>query len=146
MKLGRVVGIADLDAHRRARRGGGERAGGAAERQVLEREPQRLGVRESAFEQEEAGLQRGELLVVQLELRQEVPLGAEGVELFAGELVALRVERHAQRNELGAVGVEATRKRLVAHLLVPLDVRLDVARGQRAALRHQERHQRELPD
>ena len=98
-------------------------AGRAAEREVLEREPQRLGVREAALEQVEAGLERRELVVVEVERRQEVALGAEGVELLAGELVALRVERHAEPDELGPVGVEAPGERLVAHLLVALDVR-----------------------
>ena len=124
--------------------GCGERAGGAAEREVLQRKPQRLGVGETTFEQEEAGLQRGQLLVVELELGQEVALRAQRVQLFAGELVALRVERHAECDELRAVRVEAARERLVAHLLIALDVRLDVARRQRAPLRHQERDQREL--
>ena len=118
----------------------------AAEREVLQREPQRLGVREAPLEEVEAGLERGELLVVELELRQEVPLRAQRVELFARELVALRVERHAECHELCAVGVEPARECLVAHLLIALDVRLDVARGQRTPLRHQERDQRELAD
>ncbi len=124
--------------------GRGERACGAAEREVLQREPQRLGVCEPSFEQEEARLQRRQLLVVELELRKEVALGAQGVELFARELVTLRIERHAERNELRTVGVEPARERLVAHLLVALDVRLDVARRQRTPLGHQERDQREL--
>ena len=74
-----------------------EHAGRAAEREVLQREPERLGVGELALEQVEAGLERRELVVVELERRQEVALGAERVELLAGELVALRVERHAER-------------------------------------------------
>ena len=144
LQLRRVVGIAHLDADRGAGRRRGERPGRAAEREVLQRQPQRLGVREAPFEQEEARLERGQLLVVELELGQEVALGAQRVELLARELVALRVERHAECDELCAVGVEAPRERLVAHLLVALDVRLDVARRQRAPLRHQERDQREL--
>ena len=88
LKLRRVVGVAHLDAHRGVRRRRGERAGRAAEREVLQRKPQRLGVGEPAFEEVEARLERGELLVVELELRQEVALGAQRVELFAGELVA----------------------------------------------------------
>ncbi len=63
----------------------------AAEREVLEREPQRLGVRELPLERVERRLQRGELVVVELELVEEVVLRAERVELLAGELVALRV-------------------------------------------------------
>jgi hypothetical protein len=59
---------------------------------------------------------------------------------------ALRVERHAERHELRAVGIEPSRERLVAHLLVALDVRLDVPSRQRTTFRHQERDQRELTD
>ena len=142
--LGRVVGVEHLDAQRRVARRLGE--AGPAEREVLQREPQRLGVRELALEQIERGLERGELLVLELELREEVLLGAQRVQLLAGELVALRLERHAEREQLRAVGVEAARERLVRHLRVALDVRLDVARGDRPALRHQEGHQRELAD
>ena len=142
--LGRVVGIAHLDARGRVRRRVVEAR--AAEGEVLEREPQRLGVRERAVEHVERRLERRELVVVELELVEEVVLGAERVELLAGELVALRVERDAERDQLGAVGVEAARERLVRHLGVALDVALHVAGGQRPALRHQEGDERELPD
>ena len=144
LQLGRVVGVAHLDAPRGARRRRCEIAGRAPEGEVLEGEPQRLGVGEAALEEVEAGLERRELVVVELELRQEVALRPKRVELLAGELVALRVERHAERDQLGAVRVEAAGERLVAHLLVALDVGLDVARCQRSPLRHQERDQREL--
>ena len=97
LELGRVVGVAHLDPHRGRGRRALEHAGRAAEREVLQREPERLGVGEAALEQVEAGLERRELVVVELERRQEVALGAERVELLAGELVALRVERHAER-------------------------------------------------
>ena len=92
-----------------------------AEREVLQREPQRLGVGELALEQVEAGLQRRELVVGQLERRQEVALGAHAVELLAGVLVPLGVERDAEREQLRAVGVEPAREGLVRHLLVALD-------------------------
>ena len=143
-ELGRVVGRADADALGGVGAGLGE--AGAAEREVLEREPQRLGVGELAVEVEERRLERGELVVLQVEAVEEVVLGAEGVELLAGELVALGVERHAEAGQLGAVGVEAPRERLVGHLRVALDVALDVARGQRPALGHQEGDERELAD
>src|SRR6185295_13369441 len=94
----------------------------------------------------ERGLERGELLVLELELGEEVLLRAERVELFARELVTLRLERNPERQQLGAVGVEAPREGLVRHLLVALDVLLHVAGGQRSPLRHQEGHQRELAD
>jgi len=41
-------------------------------------------------------VQCGELGVVQLELRQEVLLRTQRVELLAGELVTLRLQRHAE--------------------------------------------------
>ena len=91
-----VVGVAHLDADGGLRRRLAE--AGPAEREVLEREPQRLRVRELAVEQEERRLERGELVVAELELGQEVLLRAQRVQLLAGELVPLRVERHAERD------------------------------------------------
>ena len=94
-ELGRVVGRADADAL------GGVRAGvleaGPPEREVLEGEPERLRVGELAVEVEERGLQRRELVVLQVEPVEEVVLGAERVELLARELVALGVEGHPER-------------------------------------------------
>jgi hypothetical protein len=142
--LGRVVGVGHLDADGRLRRLVGEPR--SAEREVLEREPKRLGVRELPLQHVERRLQRGELVVVDVELGEEVLLGAERVQLLAGELVALRLERDAERHELGAIGVEAPREGLVRHLLVALDVLLHVAGRDRTALRHQEGDERELPD
>ena len=60
-----------------------------AEREVLQREPERLGVGELPLEQVERGLQRRELVVVELELGEEVVLGAQRVQLLARELVPL---------------------------------------------------------
>ena len=110
----------------------------APEREVLEREAERLRVGELALEVVEGRLQRSELLVVQLEAVEEVVLRAEGVELLARELVALGLQRDAEPRELGPIRVEASREGLVRHLAVALDVRLDVARGQRAPLGHEE--------
>src|SRR5258708_30499536 len=101
-------------------------------------------MRAPALELEEVGLQRGESLVRELERRQEVLLGAQRVEVLAGEFITLRMERNAERDQLGAVGVEAARERLVRHLRVALDVRLDVACGQRPSLRHQVCNERQL--
>ena len=143
-RLGRVVGVEHLDAAGRLGRRLDE--AGPSEREVLQREAQRLRVRELPLEEIERGLERGELLVLELELGEEVLLGAEHVQLLARELVALRLQRHAEREELRAVGVEAPRERLVGHLGVALDVRLDVASGDRPALRHQIGDERELPD
>ena len=143
-ELGGIVGIADLDALGDLGRRVPE--AGAAEREVLEGETERLGVGELALEEIQARLEGGELVVRELELGEEVVLRAQRVELLAGELVALRLERHAEREQLRAVGVEAPRERLVRHLGVPLDILLDVARRQRAPVRHQEGDERELPD
>src|SRR5439155_13022834 len=101
-----------------------------AQGEVLQREAKRLGVGKLAFEPVERGQQRGELVVRQLQLAQEIVLLAERVELLAGEFVPLRVQGDAEREQLRAVGVEAPRERLVRHLRVALDVRLDVARRQ----------------
>ena len=142
--LGRVVGIAHLDARGGLRRRVVE--SGAAEREVLQRQPQRLRVGERPLEHVQRRLQRRQLVVVELELVQEVVLRAERVQLLAGELVPLGVERDAERDQLGAVGVEAACERLVRHLRVPLDVALDVTSRQRPPFRHQEGDQRELTD
>ena len=143
-ELGRVV--RGGDAH--PLRGRGRRMAEArpAEREVLERQPEWLGVGELALQRVERGLERRELVLVELELVEEVVLGAEGVELLARELVALGGERDPERGQLGPIGVEATGERLVGHLRVPLDVSLDVARGERPTLGHEEGDERELTD
>src|SRR6266540_3650784 len=143
-QLGRVARVVKLDRPRG--RGRGVLEPGTAEGEVLEREPQRLGVRELPLQQVEARLESRELLVGQLERGSEVALGAQRVELLARELVALRVEWDAEREQLGPVGVEAAREGFVRHLRVALDVLLHVAGGQRPALGHQERDEGELAD
>src|SRR5213076_1253208 len=105
-----------------------------------------LRVGELPLEQVEGGLERRELVVVELQLVQEVVLRAEGVELLPGELVTLRLEGHAEREQLGAIRVEAACERLVRHLRVALDVRLDVPSGEEAALGHEKGDERELAD
>ena len=139
-----VVGVPHLDAEGALRRGLELR--GSPERQVLESKPKRLRVGELAVEQVQRDLERRQLLVVEVELRQEVLLGAQRVELLAGELVALGMERDAERDELAAVRVEPPCERLVGHLRVPLDHGLDLARSQRPPLRHEEGDEGELPD
>src|SRR2546430_10303208 len=62
-RSGGVVGIDYLDTLRSVTRRLGET--GSTEREVLEREPQRLGVRELSLEQIQRGLQRSELVVVE---------------------------------------------------------------------------------
>ena len=116
----------------------------AAQREVLQRQAQRLRVRELAVQQVHGGRQRGELGVVEVERGQEVVLLQQPVELLAGEVVALGLERHAQREQLAAIGVEAAREGLVRHLRVALDGLLDVARRGRAPLGHEVRDEREL--
>ena len=142
--LRRVVGVEHLDANGGVRSRFAEAL--ATERKVLECQPQRLRVGELSFQQVQRGLERRELVVLQLELGEEVVLRTERVELLAGELVALRLERHTERKELGAVGVEAPGEGLVGHLRVTLDIRLHVARGQKPSLRHQVGDERQLPD
>ena len=143
-ELGRVVGCAHADALGRVGRGLGETR--APEGEILQREPERLGVRELSLQVVESCLERGELVVVELEPVEEVVLGAERVELLARELVALGLERNAECGQLGAIRVEASRERLVRHLAVALDVRLDVPGRQRTALGHQEGDEGELAD
>ena len=143
-ELRRVVGSAHADAL--GGLGRRLREAGAPEREVLEREAERLRVRELSLEVVERGLERRQLVVVELEAVEEVVLRAQRVELLARELVPLRLEGHAERRELGAVRVEAARERLVRHLRVALDVRLDVPRRQRPPLGHEEGDERELPD
>ncbi len=117
---------------------------GAAECEVLEREAQRLGIGELAVQQVHGGRERGQLGVAEVEAGQEVVLLQERVQLLAREVVALRLQRHAEREQLAAIGVEAAREGLVRHLRVALDGLFDVASGGGAPLGHQVRHEREL--
>ena len=137
-ELRRVVGRGHPDALGGRRRRVAET--GTPERKILQREAQRLGVRELSLERVERGLQRRELVLLQVELVEEVVLRAERVQLLAGELVPLGLERHAERGQLGAIRVEPPREGLVRHLRVALDVSLHVACGERSPLGHQERH------
>ena len=126
---------------------GAERAG-PAPGDLLQRQPQRLGVGELAVEQRERGLQGGALVVGELDRRQMERLGGERVVLLLGEAVGRLVdgEVDAERVELGAVGVEAAGEGVLGHVRVPLDVAPDLGRGDRTALGHQVRDQRQLPD
>ena len=115
---------------------------------LLQRQAQRLGVGELAVEQPERGAQRGELGVGELDRRQVVVLRRQRVELGLEEALGglLDLERDPEALELGAVGVEAARERVLVHRAVALDLALDLERRHRAAVRHQERDQRELAD
>src|SRR5207248_3402036 len=97
-QLGRVVGVAYLDSLGDVGRRVSE--AGPSEREVLQSQAERLGVRELALQKVEARLERGQLVVRELELGQEVVLRPERVQLFAGELVALRLERDAEGEQL----------------------------------------------
>ncbi len=138
----RVVRVVDLHGRLPA----GLERGRPAECEILEREPKRLGIGEAPVEEMERRLQRCQLVVLEIEGREEVLLGAQRVELFPGELVPLGMEWHAERDQLAPVGVEAPCKGLVGHLRVPLDVGLHVSRGDRPTLRHEVGDERKLPD
>ena len=124
-----------------------ERAG-PAPRDLLERQPQRLGVGELAVEQAERGVQRRQLGVGELDRREVEVLRPQrvGLLLAAGVDRLVDGELDAQRVELGAVRVEAPRERVLVHPAVALDVAPDLERRHRPPLRHQVRDQRELPD
>jgi hypothetical protein len=141
--LGRVDAAEQVDG---GRLGAGIGRVGAAQRQVLQRQAQRLGVCELALEQVEAGLQRRQLGVGEVDRRQEVVLLAEVVQLLAGELVAAGRDRHSQALQLGTIGVVAAGERLVAHVRVALDVVLHVAGCDRSLFRHQVGDERKLAD
>ena len=115
---------------------------------MLQREAQRLGVGELTLEQVEAGLQRRELGLVEVELRQVVVLGRQRVEVALERVVARALHRQPQphRLDLGAVGVEPAQERLLGHAAVALDRLVDLVGRHRPLLRHQEGDQRELAD
>jgi hypothetical protein len=120
----------------------------AAPGDLLERQPQRLGVRELAVEQRERGLQRGALVVGEGDRRQVEGLGRERVVLLLGEAVGGLVDRQVdtERVELRAVRVKAARKRILGHVRVALDIAPDLRCRDGPALGHQVGDQRELSD
>ena len=120
----------------------------AAPGDLLQREPQRLGVGELAVEQRQRRLQRGALGVGERDRRQVEGLGRERVVLLLGEAVRGLVDRQVdpERVELGAVGVEAPRERVLGHVRVALDVAPDLRRRHGTPLRHQVGDQRQLAD
>ena len=153
LDLGQALG--ELPPARGGRHGHGDRAllgrperARASPGELLEREPQRLGVCEAPVEQRERSLKRRQLAVRELDRRQVEVLRRQRVEL--GLEVALRrlldLQGDAQPLELGAVRVEAPREGIVVHLAVALDVLLDLERRHGPALGHQERDQRKLAD
>jgi hypothetical protein len=75
-------------------------------------------------------------------------LRTQRVVLLLGDGVGRPVHRQldAERFELGAVRVETARERILVHAAVALDVATDLQRGDGAALGHQVRDERQLPD
>ena len=104
------------------------------------------GVGELAIKQEQAGLQCSQLLIAEVQRREEVILARQRVKLFAGELIAVRLDRYTQCQEFCAVGIEAACKGLVGHVVIPLDSVLGVARSDWPLLGHDVRNERELTD
>jgi hypothetical protein len=153
LDLGQALGqVAPARARRDGERdgallGGGE-GGGLAPRELLEGQPQRLGVRELAVEQREGGAQRAALRVRELDGRQVEVLRREGVALRLEVRVhgLLDLELDPERLELGTVGVEAAGERVLVHAGVALDLLADLEGGDRPSLRHEERDEGELAD
>ena len=71
----------------------------------------------------------GELLIGELDRRQVEVLGRQRVGLLLDQAVDRLLDRQhdPQRLELGAIGVEAPRERVLVHRAVPLDVAPDLA-------------------
>ena len=145
-ELASAAGRGELDVDRRLGLGG-ERAR-AAPGDLLQRQPQRLGVGELAVEQAERGAECRELGVGELDRRQVVVLRRQRVELGLEEALGrlLDLQQDPEALELSAVGVEAPRERVLVHRAVALHLPLDLERRHRAPVRHQERDQRELSD
>ena len=115
---------------------------------LLQREPQRLGIGELAVQQRQRGLQRGALGVGEGDRREVERLGRERVVLLLGEAVRGLVDGQvdAERVELGPVRIKTPRERVLGHVRVALDVAADLRRRHRAALGHEIRDQRQLTD
>ena len=120
----------------------------AAPGDLLQREPQRLGVGELAVEQRQRGLQRGALGVGERDRREVEGLGRERVVLLLGEAVRGLVdgEVDSERVELRPVRIETPRERILGHVRVALDVAPDLGSRDGTPLRHQIGDQRQLAD
>ena len=121
---------------------------GASPGDLLQREPQRLGVGELAVEQLQRGPQRRQLAIGELDRRQVEVLRRQRVVLLLDQAVDRLLDRqhNPERLELGAVGVEAARERVLVHRAVALDVAPDLRSGHGTPLSHQVGDQRELTD
>ena len=114
---------------------------------LLQGEPQRLGVGEAAVgEEQQRGRERGQLGVVEGDRVEVEVLRRQRVELGLEEPLAglLHPELDAEALQLGAVRVEAPREGVVVHVAIALDLTLDLESRDRPPLSHQERDQREL--
>jgi len=111
----------------------------ATPRDLLERQAQWLGVGELAVEQVQRRPQRRQLVVVELDRRKVEVLRRQRVLLLfdLAVLGLLHRQHNAQRLELGAVGVEAPRERVLVHHAVALDVTPDLGCRHRPPLSHQ---------
>jgi hypothetical protein len=121
---------------------------GPAPRDLLQRQPQRLGVGELAVEQRQRRLERGELGVGEGDGGEVEVLRSQRVVLLLGDAVdrALDGQRDSQRLQLRAVGVEAPREGVLVHRAVALDVTADLERRDRPPLGHEIRDEGELAD
>ena len=115
---------------------------------LLERQPEGLRVRELAVEEDQRGAERRELAVGELDRRQVVVLRRQRVELGLEEALGrlVHLQRDPEALELGAVGVEAPRERVVVHRAVALHLPLDLEGRHGPPRGHQERDQGELAD
>ena len=115
---------------------------------LLQREPQRLGVGELAAEQRQRHLQRRALLVGERDRRQVERLGRQRVVLLLGETVRRLVDREVdpERIQLGAVRIETSCEGVFGHVRVALDVAPDLRGRDGTAFSHQVGDQRQLTD
>ena len=108
---------------------------------LLEREPQRLGVGELAVEQLQRGVERGQLLVGERDGGEVEVLRRQRVVLLLHQPVdgLLDGEHDPQGLQLRAVGIEAACERVLVHDAVTLDVTPDLRRrhGRRSAIRYE---------
>ena len=116
---------------------------------LLEREPQRLGVGELAVEQLQSGPQRRELVVGELDRPAGGSSPAEASTFSCSTWPSAGFSTDStipSASSSDAVGVEAPREGVLVHRAVPLDVAPDLRSRDRPALGHQVGDQRELTD
>ena len=113
------------------------------ERQVLQREPKRLGIGELTFQKVKAGMQRRGLFLGEVDLAQVVVVPDQRVEVTLKGVVvgAMDGQTDTEGLQLAPVGVKPTQKRLVAHSAVAFDGFMNFGRRRRPSLCHQEGHE-----